>query len=112
VKPVRPAERAAVKHLAALETEVFQELLPLLEVVALLQYSDGSARESGWINIRTSGSAWQVSCKDPTSRCSINTTGQTFDEAVLAMVALLGSESPPWEPDAYLAAQSARKAKK
>jgi hypothetical protein len=112
VKPVKQADRAAVKHLAALETEQFTELLPLLEVVALLQYSDGSQREPGWVTIRVNGSAWQIVCKDPTSRCSMSTTGSTFDDAVLAMLALLGSESPPWEPDQYLASQASKKAKK
>lgn len=112
MKKVKRDERAAVKHLAALETEVFRDMLALVEHTACMQYDDSSPREPGWFTVRTTGSAWQVVVKDPDSACSFTATGKTLDEALSTAALLLGCEEAPWEPDAYLSSAKARKGKK
>lgn len=112
MKKVKREERAAVRHLAALETEMFRDFMSILEHIALLQYEDGEPRQSGWLNLRVLGSAWQLTMKDPDSCSQITATGRTLDEAWIALALLLGSDSPPWEPDAFAQKQAARGKKK
>jgi len=112
VKKVKRSEVSAVKHLAALGTEMFRDHMSLVEHVALMQYDDGELREPGWITIRTSGAAWQVVVKDPDSACSFIAIAKTLDEAIATASLLLGCEEAPWEPDAWLAQSKARSKKK
>lgn len=112
MKRVRKADASKVKHLAALESEVFRDLMPIVEHCALMQYDDGEQREPGWITIRTSGAGWQVVVKDPDSASSFISLAKTLDEALSTAALLLGCEEAPWEPDAYLSSSKARKGKK
>jgi hypothetical protein len=111
MKQVKRQDRASVKHLAPLETELFRELMPLVEHCGMLQYEDGSPRTPGYFTVRTNGSAWIVSVKDPDSANSFPTVGKTLDEALTTAALLLGCEEAPWEPDVYLQATQ-RKANK
>jgi hypothetical protein len=112
MKKVKRSEASAVKHLAPLETELFRDYMSLIEHVAMLQYDDGEARESGWFTVRTTGAAWQLLVKDPDSACSFCVTAKTVDEAFMTAALLLGCDEAPWEPDTYLAASKARSKKK
>lgn len=112
MKKVRREDRASVKHLAAMETELFKEHMPLVEHCGMLQYEDGESRMPGWITLRTNGAAWQCSVKDPDSGCSFTTTGKTLDEVIGVASLLLGCDEAPWEPDAWLTAAKARAKKK
>lgn len=112
MKRVKKTEAGKVRHLAALETELFREHLALLEHVSLLQYDDGESREPGWFTLRTSGAAWQIVVKDPDSASSFSVVAKTVDEVLATANLLLGCDEAPWEPDAYLSAQSKRKGKK
>lgn len=112
MKRVKRSDRAAVKHLVALETECFRDLMPLVEHCGLLQYEDGEPRQPGWFTVRAQGAAWQVVVKDPDSASSFSVVAKTLDEAFGTASLLLGCEEAPWEPDAYLAQQQARSKKK
>ena len=112
MKKVKREDKAVVKHLVALETEYFRDLMPLVEHVAMLQYDDASPREPGWFTVRTSGSAWQVVVKDPDSACAFTVTAKTLDDALGTAVLLLCSDEAPWEPDTYLQASKARQKRK
>lgn len=112
MKQVKRSERAAVKHLAAMETEVFRDFLPLVEHCGMLQYEDGSPRKPGWFTVRTNGAAWVVSVKDPDSCSSFQTVGKTLDEAMGSAALLLGCEEAPWEHDSFLAQAEKRSSKK
>lgn len=112
MKKVKREERASVKNLAALETELFRDHLSLVEHCCCLQYEDATPRQPGWIMIRTSGAAWQVVVKDPDSACSFTVVDKTLDSALLNAALLLGCEEAPWEHDAYLSASQARAKKK
>lgn len=111
VKKVKREDRASVKHLAAMESELFRELMPLVEHCGMLQYEDGSVRKPGYFTVRTNGAAWCVSVKDPDSCSSFQTTAKTLDEALSTAALLLGCEEAPWEHDRFLEAteKSAKK---
>lgn len=112
MKKVKREDRASVKNLAALESETFRDLLPLVEHCCCLQYEDGEPRAPGWFTVRTNGAAWQCVVKDPDSASSFTTVAQSVDEALASAALLLGCEEAPWEPDQWLAATKARTKKK
>ncbi len=99
------------KHLAALESRIFADMLPLVEHCALRQYDDGEARETGWITLKTQGAAWCVQVKDPDSACAFTAVAETLDKALETAALLLSCDDAPWEPDSFLAASKARKKK-
>jgi len=99
------------KHLAAMETNVFADLMPLLEHCCMRQYDDGDPREPGWITIKAQGAAWIVQVKDPDSACSFAAVASTLDKALETASLLLACDEAPWEPDTFLAASKARKKK-
>lgn len=99
------------KHLVAMETELFKDLLPLVEHCGVRQYDDGEAREVGWFTIKTQGAAWVVQVKDPDSACSFSVVASTLDKALETAALLLACDEAPWEPDAFLAGAKARKKK-
>lgn len=98
VKKVQIAERSAVKHLAALETHMFREHLAVLEVLAMLQYADGSPREGGYLGMWVQGATWFVRVQDKTGHAQLTAEGRTAEEAWDNLQLLLGSDNPPWEP--------------
>jgi len=101
-----------VKHLAAMETNLFAALMPLTEHMALRQYDDGEAREPGWITLKTQGAAWCVQVKDPDAAVSFTAVADTLDKALETAALLLGCDDAPWEMDRFLAQQKAGKGKK
>jgi len=112
VKKRQPLTGAnGAKHLAALESNLFGQLLPLVEHCALRQYDDGEAREPGWLTIKTQGAAWCVQVKDPDGACSFTAVAESLDKALETAALLLSCDEAPWEPDTFLAAAKARKKK-
>jgi len=98
VKKVKVADRASVKHLAPLESNMFREHLAVLEVLAMLQYADGTPREPGYLGMWTQGATWFVRVTDKTGDAQMTAEGRTAEEALDTLQLLLGSENPPWEP--------------
>jgi hypothetical protein len=98
VKKVKVADRATVKHLAALESNLFREHLSIIECLAMLQYSDGSPREPGYLGMWTQGATWFLRIQDKTGEAQMTAEGRTAEEAWDTLAVLLGSEDPPWEP--------------
>jgi hypothetical protein len=100
------------KALAPVESDVFHDLLPIIEHCCVRKYDDGDAREPGWITIKTQGSAWVVQVKDPDSACSFSAVGETLDKALASAALFLSSDEAPWEPDRFLQSQQTRSKKK
>jgi hypothetical protein len=100
------------KHLAALETTRWGDMLSLVEHCAVTRYDDGDARTPGWITIKTSGAAWLVQVKDPDSASSFTAVAETLDKALETAALLLACDEAPWEPDRWLLAQQSGKRKK
>ena len=100
------------RHLAPVETNLFRDLLPLVEHCCVRKYDDGDPREPGWITMKTQGAAWVVQVKDPDAACSFSAVGETLDKALETAALLLSCDEAPWEPDAFLAAAAARRKKK
>lgn len=99
-------------HRAPLETEVFRDLMPLVEHMAMVRYEDGDARDPGWISIKTTGRAWCVQVKDPDAGVSFTAVGETLDKALETAALLLGCDEAPWEHDLWLTRNAAKRKKK
>jgi len=102
-------EGGDARHLAPIETEVFRELLPLVEHMCIRKYDDGEMRAVGWITIKTEGHAWVVQVKDPDGACQIKVIGETLDAALRTAAVMLAADDCPWEPDGWLSANKAKK---
>jgi len=98
VKKVKVADRASVKHLAALETELLRDHMAIVEHLVLLQYSDSSPRQTGYLGVWTQGSAWVARITDKDADATLTCEGKTLDEALTLLHMMLGAEDAPWEP--------------
>lgn len=98
------------KHLAAVESKYFDQLMALVEHCAMRQYDDGDPREVGWFTVKTSGAAWIIQVKDPDSGMSFQAIGETLDKALETAVLLLGCDEAPWESDPWLKRNKSKKA--
>lgn len=93
------------KHIAGVESRVFDKLHQLVSHCAVTQYDDGTPRKPGWFTVKTMGSAWVVQVKEPDTALSMQCTAQSLDDALSLADLLLGSDDAPWEPDAFLRRQ-------
>jgi len=103
-KSLKSGEQDA-KHLAALESTVFSDLLPLIEHCAVTKYDDGDQRLPGWLTIKVQGAAWIVQVKDPDAAVSFQTVADTLDKALSTAALMLACDEAPWEPDPWLASK-------
>lgn len=98
VKKVKVTAPGATRHLAALENEMFKEHMAVLEVLAMLQYDDGTPRSPGYLGMWTQGATWFVRVQDKDADAQMTAEGRTAEEAWDNLTLLLGSDNPPWEP--------------
>jgi len=99
VKKVKLSDRASVKHLAAMETEYLKDSLAVVEHLAMLQYEDGTPRQTGYLGVWSVGMTWFVRIQDKDADASLTCEGRTLDEALDNLTLQLGSENAPWEPN-------------
>jgi len=109
-KSVASAESGG-RHLAALESNILAQLLPLVEHMGVTRYDDGDARLTGWVTIKTQGAAWVVQVKDPDSGNSFTVVDASLDKALETASLMLACDEAPWSPDPFLKAQGAKKKK-
>lgn len=102
-KKTLQAGKQDAKHLAALESTLFADLLPLIEHMAVTKYEDGDSRIPGWITIKVQGAAWIVQVKDPDAAVGFQAIADTLDKALSTAALMLACDEAPWEPDAWLA---------
>jgi len=108
----RESKAKDIKHLAPVESQVFEGLLSLVEHMCMMQYEDGSPRVPGWITVKSQGAAWAVQIKDPDSCSSFTAVGATLDAALETAALLLSCDDAPWEADKWLAESQRRSMKK
>lgn len=99
----------APAHLAAVESNLFSRLMPLVAHCCETRYDDGTARTPGWWTLKTMGSAWIVEIKDPDTCSRLVVVQQSVDDALALASVLLESEEAPWEPDPWMRAAAAKK---
>jgi len=97
------------RHLAPVESNVFDRLSQIVAHCAVTKYEDGDPRKPGWVTLKTLGSAWIVEAKDPDSAAKLTASADTLDNALALLDLLLGSEEAPWEPDQWLRQQGQKK---
>lgn len=107
-----PQEDKGVLHLAAVESDYFCKLRPLVNHCCHTQYEDKTPRKPGWWTVKTMGSAWIVEVKDPDSCSRLVVVQQTLDDALTLASVLLESEEAPWEPDPWLKAAESKNKRK
>jgi len=101
-KTAAAAAGDGAKHVAAMETTLLRDLMPIIEHCALVRYDDGQVRLPGWVTIKTLGAAWIVQVKDPDSANSFQFVAETIDRALEGAALLLACDDAPWQPDAFL----------
>ena len=106
-----PKSSAEGRHLAAMESDRFSDMLSLIEHLAVTKYEDGDPRETGVIILRTNGVAYQAIVKDNDTGLCFTSSGKTLDEALETAALYLGTDSAPWEVDRYAKRGSPKKKK-
>lgn len=96
------------RHLAAVESEHFKDMLSLVEHCAIVRYDDGDSRQPGWFTVKTLGAAWLVQVKDPDGACSFQFVSDTLDKALEGAALLLSCDQAPWQPDPFLAREKGK----
>jgi len=99
------------RHLAAMETAIFAQLMPLVEHCALVRYDDGDPRQGGWVRWGTLGAAWTLDVKDPDSEMSFRLVDSSLDKVWEAAALLLACDEAPFAPDPYLKGRKPSKKK-
>jgi hypothetical protein len=98
-------------HLAAMDSVMFGKHHSIVAHCAATKYDDGDPRQTGWLTMKTMGSAWVVEVKDPDTCARLVVVQQTIDDALTLTALLLDSEEAPWEPDPWLTAARSKKKK-
>lgn len=96
-----PKSVAEGRHLAAMETDRFADMMPIVEHLAVTKYEDGDPRETGIIILKTNGVAYQAIIKDNDTGLCFTASGKSLDEAFETAALYLGTDSAPWEVDRY-----------
>lgn len=89
-------------HSAAMESQLLDKLVALRAHCCVNRYDDGEPRRTGWVTIKTLGTSWVITLKEPDTALSLSVTGATLDDALVAADVLLQSTDAPWEPDVFL----------
>ena len=97
VKKVKFSDRSSVKHLAALESNAFGSMLPIIEALAVLVYEDGSPRSPGYLGLWSQGATWFARITDKDAGAQLTCEGRTLDEALRTLALLLTADDAPWE---------------
>lgn len=111
-KPNKGGSGSDARHLAALESALFSQHLPVLEHLAVTRYDDGDPRVNGWIRFGVLGSAWTMDVKDPQTQLAFRLVDQSVDSLWNTAALLLGCEEAPWVHDPYLKPPGSGKSKK
>lgn len=106
------AEQVGGVASASLATKLLQELSPILQHLAVRQYDDGAIRTPGTLLVKTVGSMWQITAKDPDSRQQLLVLAATLDDALLMLSMLLEADDAPWEPDPWAKEVAPKKSRK
>lgn len=99
------------RHLAALESSLFAQHLPLLEHCAVIRYDDGDPRLSGWLRLGVLGGAWTLDVKDPDTEMSFRLVDASVDKLWDAAALLLACDEAPFSADPYLKGRNGKKKK-
>lgn len=99
------------RHLVAMETAIFANLMPLVEHCGIIRYEDGDPRLNGWIRMGCLGAAWTLDVKDPDSEMSFRVVDSSLDKAWEAAALLLACDQAPFSLDPYLKPRNGSKKK-
>jgi len=101
-KKAGPTSPSGERHLAAVETALLANLMPLVEHMAVTRYDDGDPRVTGWLRLGTLGAAWTLDVKDPDTEMSFRLVDSGLDRVLENASLLLACDEAPWSADPYL----------
>ena len=87
-----------MSHLAPIETNLFRDLLALVEHCVRCEVGDGMPRTPGIITLTTQGAAWVVEVIDPDAARMLRVLGTSVDFVLQLACELLRCDCPPWSP--------------
>lgn len=85
-----------MQHSAAVETELFRDLLRLVEVMTVDQTADGMPRQPGLVILSTLGAVWVCEVIDRHNGVGFASMSITLDEAVAQANDWLQTGKAPW----------------
>lgn len=97
---------------ASVASKMLADVLPILQHMAVRSYDDGAPRTPGTILVKTVGSMWQITAKDPDSKQQLIVLAATPDDALLLLSMLLEADDAPWEPDPWAKDTGPKKSRK
>jgi len=101
-KKVATAGGGSERHLVAVESSIFAQLMPLVEHCAIVRYDDGDPRQTGWLRLGTLGAAWTLDVKDPDTEMSFRLVDGSLDRVLENAALLLACDEAPFALDPYL----------
>jgi len=99
------------RHLAAMETALFAQMMPLVEHCAIVRYDDNDPRLNGWIRMGCLGAAWTLDVKDPDTEMSFRLVDASLDKVWEQAALLLACDEAPFSTDPYLKRKGPQKKK-
>lgn len=108
----KPSEGSTVTAQASLRSTILAQCPHVVEHLAVRQYEDGGARQTGRLMVDVVGSMWRCLAKDADSGMQLVVYMPSLDDALLSLELLLGADEAPWEPDPYARQPGPKKGKK
>jgi len=105
-------EQAGGVASASATSKLLESVSSIVKHLTVRQYDDGSLRTPGTLLVKTVGSMWQLTAKDPDSCQQLIVLAATCDDALLMLSMLLEADDAPWEPDPWAKPQGAKKTRK
>lgn len=93
-------------------SKLLESVSSVVKHLTVRQYDDGAVRTPGTLLIKTVGSMWQLTAKDPDSCQQLIVLAATCDDALLMLSMLLEADDAPWEPDPWASQKAPKKSRK
>lgn len=108
-KPTVDAGSTGVPPYHFTDPKVQKAYPKLFEAMASSVYDDGSKKGPGMLIIKPRARGLSVTLKVENSGLMLRTEGETWEEMMSALEALLRADTPPWEEDPYQVVKGPKK---
>ena len=91
----------AAVHLAAVETILMGQFPCIVAHLITTKWDDGTPRTPGTLMVKTMGSSYALTLKEPDDALQMTVLAQTIDDVFELAETLLGGDKAPWESDPW-----------
>lgn len=109
--PTSAGSEGKAIHLAAVETLLLGQYPSIVAHLSVTKWDDGSPRTPGNLLLKTVGSFWSLTAKEPDDCLQLPVIGQSLDDVFTLLELFLSGDEAPWEVDTW-AKQRAGRSKK